>query len=420
MSMNVSIYRKISWRILPFLIVCFTLAYIDRVNVSFAKIQMMSELGFSETVYGLGAGIFFIGYFIFEVPSNYLLVKVGASRWLGFLMVVWGALSSLTMFIDSAQQFYLLRFLLGLAEAGFVPGVIYYLSEWYPSYRRAKVTAIFLSSIALSGIVGGPISGFIMNIFDQYYYGGWRMLFLIEGIPTIILGFMAPSLLSSIDKAKWINQAEREYLHKQLENDCANQESPKKLAVFMDIRVWWLSAIYFCGITGLYTVCFYLPALINNVGIKNIFAIGVISAIPYISAIVAMIAISASSDYFKERKYHFIVVNIIAVIGFLGIAVFDNNIYFALIFMSLATAGILTLVSLFWSLPATLMSGMAAAIAIAIINSVGNLSGFVTPYLIGYIIDTTKSISPALYIISVVVLFGSVLLYRFSKKVDNI
>ncbi|QIW09885.1 MFS transporter [Francisella sp. LA112445] len=417
--MNDSIYKKVSWRIMPFLLICYTLAYLDRVNVSFAKIQMVSDLSLSETVYGFGAGIFFIGYFIFEVPSNYLLVKIGPSRWLGFLMVVWGVLSACTMFINSANEYYVLRFTLGLAEAGFFPGVIYYLSEWYPSYKRAKVTAIFFSATAISGILGGPISGFIMDIFNQYHYDGWRMLFLIEGIPTIILGFLAPKILSSIDKAKWLNQQEREYLHQQLKQDQLNHQQYKKMTIFLDIRVWWLSLIYFCGITGLYAISFYLPTLIEDSGVTNIFMIGAISAIPYIFAVIVMIAVGASSDYFKERKYHLVGISVMAVIGFVGIGLFGGNTYLALIFMSLATAGILTLIPLFWSLPAVILSGMAAAIAIAIINSVGNLSGFVTPYLVGYIIDSTASISFALYMVAAVVLIGAILIYIFLTKTSK-
>lgn len=417
--MGDSIYKKVSWRIMPFLLICYTLAYLDRVNVSFAKIQMISDLSLSETVYGFGAGIFFIGYFIFEVPSNYLLVKIGPSRWLGFLMVVWGVLSACTMFINSANEYYVLRFTLGLAEAGFFPGVIYYLSEWYPSYKRAKVTAIFFSATAISGILGGPISGFIMDIFNQYHYDGWRMLFLIEGIPTIILGFMAPRILSSVDKAKWLNQQERDYLHQQLKQDRSTHIQYKKSAIFLDIRVWWLSLIYFCGITGLYAISFYLPTLIEDSGITNIFMIGLISAIPYIFAVIVMIAVGASSDYFKERKYHLIGVSVMAAIGFVGIGLFGGNTYLALIFISLATAGILTLIPLFWSLPAAILSGMAAAIAIAIINSVGNLSGFVTPYLVGYIIDSTASISLALYMVAAVVLIGAILIYIFLTKTSK-
>ncbi|API86513.1 MFS transporter [Francisella uliginis] len=417
--MNDNIYKKVSWRIVPFLLICYTLAYLDRVNVSFAKIQMISDLSLSETVYGFGAGIFFIGYFIFEVPSNYLLVKIGPSRWLGFLMVVWGILSACTMFINSATQYYVLRFTLGLAEAGFFPGVIYYLSEWYPSRKRAKVTAIFFSATAFSGIFGGPISGFIMDIFNQHHYDGWRMLFLIEGIPTIILGLMAPRILSSIDKAKWLTQQDRDYLHKQLEKDRSTHLQYKKSAIFLDIRVWWLSLIYFCGITGLYAISFYLPTLIEDSGITNIFMIGVISAIPYIFAVIVMIVVGASSDYFKERKYHLIGVSVMAAVGFVGIGLFGGNTYLSLVFMSLATAGILTLIPLFWSLPAAILSGMAAAIAIAIINSVGNLSGFVTPYLVGYIIDTTASISLALYMVAIVVLVGAILIYVFLNKASK-
>ncbi|MED7820290.1 MULTISPECIES: MFS transporter [unclassified Francisella] len=417
--MDDSIYKKISWRIMPFLLICYTLAYLDRVNVSFAKIQMISGLSLSETVYGFGAGIFFIGYFIFEVPSNYLLVKIGPSRWLGFLMVVWGILSACTMFINSANEYYVLRFTLGLAEAGFFPGVIYYLSEWYPSYKRAKVTAIFFSATAISGILGGPISGFIMDVFNQYHYDGWRMLFLIEGIPTIILGFMAPRILSSVDKAKWLNQQERDYLHQQLKQDSSTHIQYKKSAIFLDIRVWWLSLIYFCGITGLYAISFYLPTLIEDSGVTNIFMIGLISAIPYIFAVIVMIAVGASSDYFKERKYHLIGVSAMAAIGFVGIGLFGGNTYISLVFMSLATAGILTLIPLFWSLPAAILSGMAAAIAIAIINSVGNLSGFVTPYLVGYIIDSTASISLALYMVAAVVLIGAILIYIFLTKTSK-
>jgi nitrate/nitrite transporter NarK len=233
------------------------------------------------------------------------------------------------------------------------------------------------------------------------------------------LGFLAPNILSSIDKAKWLNQQEREYLHQQLKQDQLNHQQYKKMTIFLDIRVWWLSLIYFCGITGLYAISFYLPTLIEDSGVTNIFMIGAISAIPYIFAVIVMIAVGASSDYFKERKYHLVGISVMAVIGFVGIGLFGGNTYLALIFMSLATAGILTLIPLFWSLPAAILSGMAAAIAIAIINSVGNLSGFVTPYLVGYIIDSTSSISLALYMIAIVVLIGAILIYAFLTKTSK-
>ncbi|AXA33656.1 MFS transporter [Francisella adeliensis] len=409
------IYKKVSWKIIPFLLICYTVAYLDRVNVSFAKIQMMSDLSLSETVYGFGAGIFFVGYFLFEVPSNYVLVKIGPSRWLGFLMVVWGALSSCTMFVETANQYYVLRFILGAAEAGFFPGVIYYLSQWYPSYRRAKVTAIFFSATAFSGIFGGPISGFIMDIFNQYNYDGWRMLFLMEGIPSILLGLITPIFLPTISKAKWLNQDEKVSLQYQLDEEKNTESNSSKLSVFLDPRVWWLSLIYFCGISGLYAISFYLPTLIQASGVTNIFTIGVISSIPYLFAVIVMIGIGASSDHFKERKYHLIGISILAVVGFIGTGIFDGNTYLTIITMSLATAGILALIPLFWSLPAALMSGMAAAIAIAIINSVGNLSGFITPYLVGYIIDSTSSISLALYIVALIVFIGAILIHIFFK-----
>ena len=416
-------YAKVFWRIVPFLMLCYVIAYLDRVNVGFAKLQMGQDLGFSETVFGLGAGIFFLGYFFFEVPSNLLLHKVGARIWIARIMITWGLLSACFMFVESVRSFYILRFLLGLAEAGFYPGVILYLTYWYPAHRRARIVAVFMSAIPVAGIFGNPLSGWIMDAFHGVSsLHGWQWMFLIEAIPAVLIGVLVLFWLdNSIQKAKWLNDREKELLQKAVEEDQATGDKGVHSVrrVFVDSRIWWMAAIYFAFVMGQYAITFWLPSLVKATGVQGNFHIGLLSAIPFICAIVAMNWFGRSADLRRERRWHLIIPAFMGAVGFAVSASFTQNTAISLLFLSIAAAGVLTCAPLFWSLPTAFLSGTAAAAGIAAINSIGNIAGFVSPYLIGTLKDMTGSTAIGMYVLAFVLVLGAVGVWLVPKQLVN-
>jgi D-galactonate transporter len=417
-----SLYKKVFWRFVPFIMLCYVVAYLDRVNVGFAKLQMSQDLGFSETVFGLGAGIFFLGYFLFELPSNLIMHRVGAKIWIARIMITWGLLSAAFVWVQTPTQFYVLRFLLGLAEAGFYPGIILYLTYWFPSHRRAKVVAIFMAAIPVSGIFGNPLSGYIMqNFHGASDWHGWQWMFLIEAIPAVLVGIAVLFVLdNSIRKAKWLSEAEKDYLEAEIRADQQHKESPKSIAgVFKDIRVWHMCLVYFCIVMGQYGLTFWLPTLVKASGVVGDFKIGLISAIPFVCAVFAMILIGRSSDRLRERRWHLIVPALLAAVGFVVSAVAADNTVIAIIFLSLAAMGVLTCSPLFWSLPTAFLSGTAAAAGIAVINSVGNLAGFVSPFLVGWLKDTTHSNQTGMFMLAGMLVVGAFAIWRTSAKMVN-
>ncbi|MBN3728227.1 MFS transporter [Burkholderia sp. Ac-20379] len=416
-------YKKVFWRIMPFLMLCYVVAYLDRVNVGFAKLQMSQDLAFSETVFGLGAGIFFVGYFLFELPSNLLMHKIGAKIWIARIMITWGLLSALFAFVKTPTQFYVLRFLLGLAEAGFYPGVILYLTYWFPSHRRAKVIAVFMSAIPVSGIFGNPLSGWIMGRFHGGSgFHGWQWMFMLEAVPAVLVGIATIFYLDNgIDKAKWLDAREK----KLLQDDIAAQphlQSKEKHSlrqVFADKRMWWMSLIYFSFVTGQYGLTFWMPTLVKSTGIQDNFTIGLLSAIPFLVAIVVMNLFGYSSDKRRERRWHLIVPATMGAIGFAVAALFPHNTAVSIVFLSIAAGGVLTCAPLFWSLPTAFMAGSAAAAGIAIINSVGNLAGFASPYLIGYLRDATHSTASGMYMLAGMLVIGALAVWLTPAKLVN-
>lgn len=416
-------YRKVFWRIMPFLMLCYVVAYLDRVNVGFAKLQMSQDLAFSETVFGLGAGIFFVGYFLFELPSNLLMHKIGAKIWIARIMITWGLLSALFAFVKTPTQFYVLRFLLGLAEAGFYPGVILYLTYWFPSHRRAKVIAVFMSAIPVSGIFGNPLSGWIMGRFHGGSgFHGWQWMFMLEAVPAVLVGIATIFYLDNgIDKAKWLDAREK----KLLQDDIAAQphlqskEKHSLRTVFADKRMWWMSLIYFSFVTGQYGLTFWMPTLVKSTGIQDNFMIGLLSAIPFLVAIVVMNLFGYSSDKRRERRWHLIVPATMGAIGFAVAALFPHNTAVSIVFLSIAAGGVLTCAPLFWSLPTAFMAGSAAAAGIAIINSVGNLAGFASPYLIGYLRDATHSTASGMYMLASMLVIGAIAVWLTPAKLVN-
>lgn len=299
-------YRKVTWRLAPLLMLCYVVAYLDRVNVGFAKLQMTSDLGLSDAVYGFGAGIFFLGYFIFEIPSNVILHKVGARVWIARIMVSWGIISMLTMFVTTPAMFYAMRFLLGLAEAGFFPGIILYLTYWYPSHRRGRMTTWFMTAIALSGVIGGPVSGYILKNFNGANgWHGWQWLFLLEGVPSVIVGILVFAKLDDrISKARWLTREEQQLLESQVSAEEATKHDMPIRQVLTSGRVLMLSLVYFSFVMGLYGVSFWLPTIIKATGVTDSFMIGLLSAIPFAAAVVAMVFVARSADRTRERRWH--------------------------------------------------------------------------------------------------------------------
>ncbi len=414
-------YRKVFWRIVPFLMLCYVVAYLDRVNVGFAKLQMSQALGFSETVFGLGAGIFFLGYFLFEVPSNLILHRVGARLWIARIMVTWGILSAAFMFVTSAEMFYVLRFLLGLAEAGFYPGVILYLTQWYPSNRRAKIIAIFMSAIPVSGIFGNPLSGWIMDSFHQTGgLSGWQWMFLIEAVPALIMGVAVfLHLDNSIEEAKWLDADEKAVLARNIEADSRTKQSPQTTAAtFKDGRVWLMCLIYFAFVTGQYGLTFWMPSLVKATGVVGNFNIGLISAIPFLCAVVVMILCGRSADRMQERRWHLVIPALFGALGFI-VAATASSTTVAIACLSLAAAGVITCAPLFWSLPTAFLTGTGAAAGIAIVNSVGNLAGFAGPYMIGYVKDLTGNTAMGMYVLAGVLLVGAAAVLTVPAKLVN-
>lgn len=417
-----SAYRKIAFRLMPFLMLCYFCAYLDRVNVGFAKLQMMSDLQFSEAVYGLGAGIFFIGYFLCEVPSNIVLHKVGARRWIARIMITWGILSGCFAFVQTEWQFYTLRFLLGVAEAGLAPGLLLYLTYWFPSYRRARMTVLWFIAIPISGMIGGPLSGLIMDRMSGVHgWFGWQWMFVIEAIPTVIVGLLVLAVLKdSVQDASWLTQDEKNLVKQELAQDNQHKEGHASVKEFIaDKRLWLLAGIYFCVVMGQYAITFWLPTLIRNSGISDNWHIGLLTSLPYMCAIVVMILAGRSGDHFQERRWHLIIPMCAGAIALTFATLFASNLTLSLICLCIAASGVLTASSLFWMLPTNFLGGVSAAAGIAAVNSFANLAGFCSPYLIGWVTTNTGSNAIGMFLITAVLIFGASLVLRVPAKLVN-
>lgn len=417
-----SAYRKIAFRLMPFLMLCYFCAYLDRVNVGFAKLQMMSDLQFSEAVYGLGAGFFFIGYFLCEVPSNIVLHKVGARRWIARIMITWGILSGCFAFVQTEWQFYTLRFLLGVAEAGLAPGLLLYLTYWFPSYRRARMTVLWFIAIPISGMIGGPLSGLIMDRMSGVHgWFGWQWMFVIEAIPTVIVGLLVLAVLKdSVQDANWLTQDEKNLVKQELAQDNQHKEGHASVKEFIaDKRLWLLAGIYFCVVMGQYAITFWLPTLIRNSGISDNWHIGLLTSLPYMCAIVVMILAGRSGDHFQERRWHLIIPMCAGAIALTFATLFASNLTLSLICLCIAASGVLTASSLFWMLPTNFLGGVSAAAGIAAVNSFANLAGFCSPYLIGWVTTNTGSNAIGMFLITAVLIFGASLVLRVPAKLVN-
>lgn len=417
-----SAYRKIAFRLMPFLMLCYFCAYLDRVNVGFAKLQMMNDLQFSEAVYGLGAGIFFLGYFLCEVPSNIVLHKVGARRWIARIMITWGILSGCFAFVQTEWQFYTLRFLLGVAEAGLAPGLLLYLTYWFPSYRRARMTVLWFIAIPISGMIGGPISGLIMDQMNNVRgWHGWQWMFVLEAIPTVAVGLLVLAILKdSVNDANWLTDDEKSLVKKEIAEDNQHKQGHGSIKDFVrDRRLWLLAGIYFCVVMGQYAITFWLPTLIRNSGISDNWHIGLLTSLPYMCAIFVMLMAGRSGDHFRERRWHLIIPMCAGAAALTLATLFVSNLTVSLIFLCIAASGVLTASSLFWMLPTNFLGGVSAAAGIAAVNSFANLAGFCSPYLIGWVTTNTGSNAIGMFIITAVLLFGATLVSRVPAKLVN-
>lgn len=416
-------YRKIAWRLMPFLLLCYILAYVDRVNVGFAKLQMQSELGMSDAVYGAGAGIFFIGYFLFEVPANLVLQRVGARRWIGPIMIVWGALSAATMFVTGPISFYALRFLLGIVESGFFPGVILYLTFWFTDRYRAKMVAMFMTGIPLSGVLTGPISGWILGHMSGVgNLHAWQWLFLVEGLPSILAGLLTLVFLTDGPaKAAWLNDRERNLVMEGLrrEEEIKRRSSPgnhKLSDAFRSIDVWILGLMYFLFVMGNYGLGFWLPQVIHDTLTHDPLVIGWLSVIPWGAAAMGMVLAGHHSDVTGERRWHLTIAGMVGATAFAVSAIPGISGPAGLAALTIAAIGTECSLCLLWTLPTGILSGAAAAAGIAWINSIGNLSGYASPYLIGVVRDRTHSMTLALLALSACGLAGSALTLYVTRK----
>jgi MFS family permease len=408
-------FRRVAWRFMPLLFTCYVVAYLDRINIGFAKLQMLSDLQWSDAVYGLGAGLFFIGYFIFEIPSNLLLHRVGARRWIARIMVTWAVLSISTAWVKTPESFYAVRFLLGISEAGFFPGIILYLTYWFPSHRRGRVVSTLMAGSPVSGMLGGVISGAITNSFGGVLgLHGWQWLYIIEGFPAIILGCIVFLYLDDrVEDAKWLSAEEKAHIKEEFREDRVAETHVSPWAAFSSGRVYLLCLIAFGMVLGSYAIGFWLPTIIKRSGVHDPLAVGLLMTIPYTVALIAMLIGGRSSDRSRERRWHVCVPAVIAATGFVICALGESNSIVAMVGLTMATGGVVCALSIFWTLPTTFLGGAGAAAGIALINSTANLAGFVSPVAIGWLRTETNSLSSGLYLVAGSLVFSASLILLF-------
>ncbi|WP_343743046.1 MFS transporter [Herbaspirillum huttiense] len=414
------LYRKITFKILPFLLICYFFAYLDRVNVAFAKLQMAQHLQFSDAVYGLGAGIFFIGYFIFEVPSNLIMERVGAKRWISRIMVTWGLLSAGMAFVTTAEQFYVVRFLLGAAEAGFFPGVLLYLSYWFPPAQRGRAISLLMVAVPVSSVIGSPLSGLLMEHMNGFHaMHGWQWLFLVEGVPAVGLGILCLFMLKDkVADAKWLSSEEKATIKAQLAQDDSKKATHSFSAALASGRLWHLAFLYFCIALGNLGVTFWLPSLLRDAGVQSTSTIGWLAAIPFLFSAIVMVLVGRSADARAERRYHLAIPMVVGALG-LVLASWMPNLPLLILMLTIATAGLTTALPMFWPLPSAILGGSAMAGGLAVLNSAGALAGFVGPSAIGYIRMNFAVPSLPLWLMAGIVLIGALTVASIPKSQVN-
>ena len=396
-------------RLIPFLFLLYIVAYLDRINVGFAALQMNQALGFSDTVYGFGAGIFFLGYVLFEIPSNVILARVGARLWIARIMISWGLVSSAMMFVRSAQGFYTLRFVLGVAEAGFFPGIIFYLMRWFPARERARTIAAFMTATLIAGVVGGPISGTLLSLHGAGGLAGWQWLFLLEGVPSIVLGFVALKVLAERpEDAAWLTARERDALAACLREEAGAVRHETTSGALTNRRTWLLAIVYFTIPVTLYGIGFFLPRMLKTASGASDFVVGLLSAVPYAAGAIAMVIVGRHSDRTGERRWHVLIPALVSAAG-LALSSMSTGLTWSVVTLSIALLGLASMFGPFWALATSTMGGVGAAASIALVNSVGNTGGFVGPYLLGAINDATHSFALGLLAIAGMLAAGATL-----------
>lgn len=402
---------KVSWRLLPFLLLLYVIAWIDRVNIGFAALQMNADLGFSATVYGFGAGVFFIGYALFEVPSNLILVRVGARLWIARIMITWGVISVAMMYVEGPLSFYTLRFLLGVAEAGFLPGIIYYLGTWFPTAERARAISWFMLAIPLSTVIGAPVAGMLLQLDGWRGLEGWQWLFLLEGLPAVVLGFVVLGYLTDKpEQAKWLAPAERDWLAERMRTEqrvAAERHGFGLRAALTHPTVWLLGLILFACQCGSYGLTLWIPQIVRGLSGMGDFAVSMISALPYVAAAIGMIAIGASSDRTGERFLHIAVPSAIGALGFIA-AAFLTSPVLGMMALTVAAVGDLGTRGPFWALPTRFLTGSAAAAGIGLINTMASLGGFVGPNVVGLARQVTGSFAGGLVFLALLLLGAAI------------
>lgn len=393
-----ALYRRIMWRVMPLLVICYIVSFIDRSNIGLAKIQFMDELGFTNAQYGFAAGIFYLGYVLLEIPSNQMLARIGARLTLLRIMVLWGLCCMALAWMTTPGQFYLLRFLLGAAEAGFFPGILLYLTYWIPSHRRARFTAVFMASIPIAGLLGGPIAGLVMNGMDGVWgWRGWQWLFVIEGLPAVVLGLVVYTVLDDApEDCRWISAAERQQIRADLEADNA-RASPSTHASFgtvlRDPGFYALGMLGFAIMVSTGGVFLWLPSVIAESGVTSPQTIGLLSALPFAIAVIVQYSVARHSDAVQERRWHAVVPVLVGALGWAALPFVADNLALALAALTLATTGTLAAMGPFWSLPATMLSKTAMAGGIALVTTLAGLGNFLSPILVGWLTDRTESLA---------------------------
>lgn len=413
--------RKALLRLMPLLLLSYFLAYIDRMNVGFAALTMNKEIGLTAYIYGLGAGVFFWGYFLFEVPSNLVLAKVGARRWISRIMVTWGLISAAMVFVSGPTSFIVMRFLLGAAEAGFFPGVLFYLMSWFPAAYRARIVAVFSIALPVSLGIGAPLSTCILELNGVWGLSGWQWLFLLEGLPTVVVGAIVLAYLPDRPtEAKWLSEAEKAWLQSTIDRERALVQAQEKISVwktFFDRRVLGLSLIYVANTSANMGLAFFLPQIIKGFGLTDM-QTGLVTSIPYVFGVVGILVWGYLSDRFNERRWSLCLALVITSAGLAGAGYLTQN-PLAVACMAVAAIGIYGTKAPFWALPPTFLTGSAAAAGIALINSIGNLGGFIGPSVVGWVRETTGSFAAGLGFLAGLALLaaiGSLLVVNSARK----
>lgn len=414
-----AIYRRISRRILPLILAGYIIAYIDRVNVGFAKLQFLQDLSFSDAVYGLGAGLFFAGYLLFEVPSNFLLERIGARATMTRIMILWGSISVGMAFISSPTEYYVMRFLLGAAEAGFFPGIILYLSYWFPAHRRGRITTTFTMGASIAGIVGSPISGWLMSLDGLHGLRGWQILFIYEGLPAIVLGLLYLVLIDDRpEHAKWLTEPQKRFVIDAVAAERGTAAVPRRSRLsdmFRDRKIYILSLAYMATLAGTQAVALWAPTMLRKLGV-GMGQIGLLASAPFVVSAVAMYVLGRSSDHFMERRWHFAIPVAAAGISLASLSLGESSVAITIVLLAVAAAGAWAAIGVFWTMPPTQLSTASMVGGIAFISSSGSIGGFLSPVIVGWSSSMTGSMYGGLAVLGVMLLASGAVVLIWTKR----